>query len=234
MTRKKMVAQAVVLCLAVLAGTAFADSVLFDWATNVDGVLTEASLGGAWSGTGADLSLFDQTTGFGTLSWTVGGAGDHSFTAFFDYEIDEGVNTFFNEYGEARNIADLQAGQSWEIDEPGYVFGDIYGNVLAGTLDGLNGVPSTSPDDVSFALDWDFSLAAGQTAIIQLILSEQAPLGGFYLAQIDPDSGANVYLSGAMRIEGGGPAPVPEPATLVLLGAGLLGVLGMKRRHPPK
>ena len=36
--------------------------------------------------------------------------------------------------------------------EPGFLFGDIYTNVINGTLDNTNGVPSALPDDVSFAL----------------------------------------------------------------------------------
>ncbi len=190
---------------------------IYEWHFNTDGAVTN------------DLS--SPLVGGGALGWseiTVTGAGDHSFAAFFDYEIDESVNTFFNEYGVAHGVA--AAGQSWEIDEPGYVFGDIYNNFVAGTLDGTNGVPSTAPDDVSMALGWNFSLAAGETATITLLLADVAPLLGFYLEQVDPDSGESVFFSSRLTIAGGG-TPVPEPSTMCLVALGLASLLGMRTRR---
>lgn len=191
---------------------------LFEGALNVDGTISS-------------LSGFDYTVGTGTITATVTGVGEHNVIAFFDYEIDEVDNTYFNEYGVESGL--LAAGQSWEIDEPGFVFGDIYTNFAADTLDNSNGVPSSVPDDVSMALGWNFTLAAGETAYIDFLIGTSTP-SGFYLAQTDPDSPdspATIYFSSTLDISGGGSTSVPEPGTLLLLATGLVGLAGLSRRR---
>jgi len=182
---------------------------------------------------GLNTSGFDFATGLGTLTWTGGVTGSNTFVAFFDHEIDEATNTFFNEYG-AVSPGGPAAGQSWEIDEPGFRPvnpGDIYANVLGGTLDNSNGVPFGSPDDVSMALGWTFGLNAGETASISFYLSTIAPLSGFYLEQLDPDGGV-IYLSSGLDVTGG--TPVPLPGAIYLMGSGLALLMGFGRKRLQK
>jgi len=210
--KKLFVALAALLGLSI-GGVANAATIdLFEWAYNQDGTITSNAL----------------FSGLGTKSFTVSGAGAHSFIAYFDHEIDELVNTFFNEYGVVHGSA--AAGQSWEIDEPGFVFGDIYNNFTAGALDNTNGVPT--PEDVSMALGWNFNLLAGETATISFILSDLTRPGGFYLEQFDPDSQASIFYSSTLNIGDG--TPVPEPSTMLLFGAGLAGLGFYSRRRRNK
>jgi hypothetical protein len=143
---------------------------LYGYSVNVDGTVTDI-LADPWTPSpvpvGVDVSLFDSVSGLGSITAEITGAGDHTFDAFFDHEIVETVNTFFNESGAANNLGDLAFGQSWEIDEPGWVFGDIYDNFANSALDGTNNVLAGSEDDVSMAMGWDFTLTDGESAIIQ-------------------------------------------------------------------
>lgn len=209
---------------------------LFEYGFNIDGTVSSPVVSGGPGDpvpAGVDVSGFSEITGLGTITATISGAGDHVFIGFFDHEIDEAINTFFNENGATSGAA--AAGQSWEIDEPGFLFGDIFDNFFDSTvasgslLDNSNGVPAGLEDDVSMALGWDFALAGAETALISMMLSEVAPAGGFFLEQHDPDSQASIFLSSTLTIRGG-MDPIPEPSMVFLLGIGLIGLIANRRR----
>lgn len=202
------------------------DLSLSEYGFNIDGTVTSNA-----APAGVNIGGFNTATGLGSITATITGAGAHSFDAFFDHEIDQFDNTFFNESGFASGVA--AAGQSWEIDEPGFVDGDIYDNFLDSLLD--NGIGTSIwgdtifPDDVSMAMGWDFNLLAGESAIITLLLSDTDNGGGFFLTHSDPDSQYEFYLSSTLTIRGGG-VPTPEPSILLLLGVGLAGMVVNRRR----
>ena len=102
---------------------------------NDNGTLLTASEAGGQTGSYLpakyNTSQFDWDTGLGTILVSFTAEGAHSFLAFFDHEIVRENNTFFNEYGDIQRVS--STGQSWEIDEPGWLFGDIYDNVTSTT-----------------------------------------------------------------------------------------------------
>lgn len=220
-----------------------ADIVLYDAIFNVNGAISEPFFGDPLP---AELNAgaFDFNTGLGTLAFTITGAGNHSVITFLDHEIDEAVNTFFNENGAVNGAP--AAGQSWEIDDPqNYIIGDVY----AGSLFNSNELLSLPPDpvtggyDVSMALGWDFTLAPLETAYINFVVAETAP-NGFYLSHTDPETlgvtggvvPTTIYFSSNLTIRGGQEPPIPEPGTwiLMLTGLALTGGIAAKRSKRSK
>nr|WP_319494740.1 PEP-CTERM sorting domain-containing protein [uncultured Desulfobacter sp.] len=204
---------------------------LEDYAFNINGTVSTKI-----DPTPANVNLddFNTATGLGTVSITVTGTGNHYVGGFFDHEMVEDGNTYFNEIGSISGTA--TDGQTWEIDEPGYggIIGDIYDNFSASLLDTTNSVPDTVIDDVSMAMAWDFTLDVDDEAVIEFILSETiaADYAGFYLAQTDSDSGDTIYFYSTLDISGGGGGgAVPEPATIILFGVGLIGLARVGRRQ---
>jgi hypothetical protein len=215
--KKLGLAFCMMMLLVLIAPTApAAEIVLFDYGFNIDGTAY-------YPGDSVPINdaAFDYNTGLGTITATIAGIGYHRFIGFFDHEIDEVANTFFNENGEA--VGSLASGQLWEIDEP-YLIGNIYEHFEAGTLDNTNA--DIWPEDVSMAMGFEFTLAADETALVTLHLTQAPPAGGFYLHQWDPISQTDpnspppdIYLYGDSAIRG--PGVIPEPSTIILVLSGL-------------
>lgn len=209
----------------------YADSIgLYEVGFNVNGNTYSTVPGGPITNSlpagGINTSAFDFVTGLGTISLTLNTPGAQSVLGFLDLEITGLTNPFNDEYGEVAGSA--PAGLTWEIDEPGFVFGDIYDNVYVnGVLDGLNSVPLATPDDPAMALAWNFVLNPGEVAVLSWISSDVAPVG-FHLVHHDSQSGIAAYYRSTLEIR---QATVPEPGTLLLVATGLAaGYRGWRRR----
>jgi len=227
--RKVAVVFSTLLLVCLASSTASAATIgLFEFGLNVNGTLfTLATLPAA-----ADASAFDPTTGLGKLTYTktVANGETLSVAVFFDHEIDEATNTFFNEYG-VKGSPIEGGGWSWEIDEPGYSFGDIYDHLTGfpGTpFDDTNAVPAGSEDDVSMAIGHTRTYGEAFKVTYTFELTGQPTAAAFWLKQVDPDSPAEIYLTTSYTTQPiGGPA-IPEPGTMVLLLSGL-GVVAAAR-----
>ena len=163
----------------------------------------------------------------GTVTWSItnltGAALSNTrFFSLLDAEITEPGNSFFNEFGDLVSVNGSGAGDigadSWEIDEPGLLFGDIYDNILYnGLLDNTNNVPSGLEDDVSLALGFEVGdFLANQTLLATFTISDQN-IGG--LRHTDPNSNVAFYFNGTVELL---PIDVPEPNSLFLLALGLM------------
>lgn len=183
----------------------------------------------------ASPEYFDllDSDNFGSYGWTITNNSTDTYTNlhfiyFLDPEWDLFLNLASNEYAEFLGFG-LPTGAptgaiaftSWEIDEPGYVFGDIYDNVsFFGQLDDFNAVPSSAPDDVSMAFLWVLpSLGPQETATLTIQHLTAATNG---IAHYDPDSGsgAQLFVNGYLEYFPVSGPEVPEPSTFFTLAAG--------------
>jgi len=136
---------------------------------------------------------------------------DVRFFSYLDSEIDQDLNTFYNEYGSTTGTPGRTewdpAPDFWQIDEPGFPGfegGNLVENLLKGTADGTNHVPMQSPNDVSMALGFrlgDLGPGTGRTVRVQ-ISEDGAIIGGFGLENRDsaPSSTTRITFSGAASV----------------------------------
>jgi hypothetical protein len=168
-----------------------------------------------------------DSNNLGSVTWElVNNSGSDiassSLFGFLDAEI--GVGSYWNEYGNTFGDVDTYFNY-WEIDEPGYVFGDIYDNLNSGSLDNTNSVDSISADDVSFALGFDIdNWLAGESIFASFTLSDSQNglLAGIQQTDIDLVDANTFYFSGSIQRE---IAQVDEPSSIALLIIGLLSLI---------
>jgi hypothetical protein len=154
--------------------------------------------------------------------------------AVLDADLDRDGNTFFNEYGEFLSLA-LAAGSpsgavaaiGWEIDEPGFLFGNIFTNAANGQFDETNTVTSALPDDVALGLSFSTGdLSPGQSLRLTLSISPQAVAG---LRQVDADSFRELYFNGFAEVQDPPPVnAIPEPSLVVLTATGLGSLIALR------
>ena len=158
-----------------------------------------------------------------------------NFMSFVDSEIDVPTNDYFNEYATISGMLGAGASDdqpdSFEVDEPGFVFGDIFDNLRIGTLDNTNAVDDSLPDDVSMALGFDIgNLEHQQLATFTISLSEDGDsISSFFIQHLDSDAASpdSLTFSGTALIT----SSVPEPNGLMLLAFGCLLCLPRSRSN---
>jgi hypothetical protein len=227
----------------------FADAILlYDWGVNLNGnvISSSSSLPG-----NVTFSNDFFETGLGTVTMTFDSPTPQNFSVamFFDHEIIQEDNTFFNEYGAIEGTP-TDSRLLYEIDEPGWgngeYTGDIYENFSNFATSGfdnqifydgytdtyLSDFENPISDDVSMAIGWNFTLNGNETAVLEYTVSSSTPTTGFYLAQLDRNSnGTGVYLQSRLNISS---ANVPEPNILSLFGMGIVSLFlfyRSKRKH---
>lgn len=223
----------------VLPTFSWATPVLYDWSIDVDGTQYQSSdiyMAPAPEGdiTGVNgfplFSATDTSTGelyegpvaAGTITLTFEPCygGVHHVEGYFDVEIDSYSNTFWNEIGTDHETA--SGGVSgYASYHPSYF-------AYLDTNDPV-GDPATDPDDIVWVMDWNFTLGYEQDAILTYYLSKDEPQSDFYLSQSDADTGETVYLYSTLEISDR-VCPIPEPGTLLLVGIGIAGLVGLRRK----
>lgn len=152
-----------------------------------------------------------------TLSYQIKNTGsevidDMGFIFFIDPEIVFGdseetknADNRTDEYGEFVGVPGKgsidQDPDSWEIDERGFVFGNIVDNAKIGILDNENGVKEEFHDDPSSALGFDIgTLLPGEQVTASILLStKDESIGSLHLQHKDKRLSDILTLSGQLQ-----------------------------------
>ncbi|MBT4021646.1 hypothetical protein HOF17_04715 [Candidatus Peribacteria bacterium] len=127
-------------------------------------------------------------------------------TVFGDIEETKNSNNRTDEYGEM--LGELGNGfvdsdpDYWEIDEPGYVFGNIIDNAKLGMLDNQNNVSEELHDDPSYAIGFDIKpFSSGQKIEVEILLSTKNDVvGSLQLVHKDKRLSDVLSISGQVEL----------------------------------
>lgn len=152
------------------------------------------------------------------------------FLFFIDAQINSFVSTT-DEYGTVLGVIGNGAADAdpdaWEIDERGFINGNLFNNLRNGILDNANAIPSSSPQDVALALSFELgALAPLMSKTVTILVSDNgSSLGNFALKHHDlTELGDVLTISGQSSVLTG--TAVPEPMTLLTFGMGMATLAG--------
>ncbi len=150
-----------------------------------------------------------NANGYGTFGWDFNAPPANTLqnarlVVFLDAELDHATTTFFNEYSALVNFAlppgalpgDVAASK-WEIDEPGFLFGNLAQHLTNGALDQTNSVPANVPDDVSLALGFQLGTLPPNALVKIRCFVSATNIGG--LSQTDSSTNTQLYFNGLVQ-----------------------------------